>query len=215
LKSTSLRLFLLVTLCVAAGCRSQSPPDDPDAGLSVTMHVNTMTDPRDGESYPTFGISGKTWLARNLDFITPSSWCYGGDDKQCALYGRLYSREAALKACPPGWKLPTIADWIEVVTAFGGYYDLARRDSVDDPRASYTALTTGPFSAKLGGSRDPAGKFMDLEGDGMYWSSSSCGKDSVTFMVFNEHSRRIMRDCDRDEGLAQSVRCLRRATNQM
>ncbi|HUQ19627.1 MAG TPA: FISUMP domain-containing protein [Gemmatimonadaceae bacterium] len=172
------------------------------------MHVNTMTDPRDQQPYPTFGIEGKTWLARNLDFQTPGSWCYSDDEKQCALYGRLYTREAALKACPPGWKLPTITEWVELATGLGGYYDLPKRDSVDNPRASYTALMTGSFSAQLGGSRSPAGKFIDVEGDGMYWSSSTCGKDSVTFMVFNEHSKRVMRDCDGDIGWAHSVRCL-------
>jgi len=205
--------YPLLLLVLAASCRPQSPSRDRDAGLSATMHVNTMTDPRDGQSYPTFGINGKTWLARNLDYRSPSSWCYNNDDKQCALYGRLYTREAALKACPPGWKLPTIGDWIEITTALGGYYDLPTGNSVDNPRASYTALMRGTFSAKLGGSRRRDGKYIDLEGDGMYWSSSACGKDSVTFIVFNEHSRRIMRDCDLENGWAQSVRCLRTASN--
>jgi uncharacterized protein (TIGR02145 family) len=191
--------YPLLVLILALSCRSQPP-----AGV----RVNTMIDPRDGQFYPTMGTAGKTWLARNLDLVTPDSWCYG-DAKECAMYGRVYTRNAALKACPPGWRLPSDSDWIDLAKGFGGYYEFVSHDTVGDPRASYTALTTGTFAAKLGGSRDPSGKYMDLEGDGMYWTSSTCGVDSVSFIVFNERSKRVMRDCDRESGWAQSVRCLR------
>lgn len=49
---------------------------------------------------------------------------------------------------------------------------------------------------------------MDREGDGMYWSRSSCGEGRTSFIVFNEHNRRLIRDCDAPT-FAHSVRCIR------
>ena len=168
-----------------------------------------MTDPRDGQLYPTIGSSGKIWIARNLDFRTPTSWCYNDDTKMCAEYGRLYTWEEAKKVCPRGWHLPTEAEWVDIV---GSYYELASKKTVGDPVEAYTANTIGSFSATLGGSRTPAGKYIDLKGDGMYWTSTSCGSDSASMIVFNEHSKRVLRDCDGAKGWANSVRCVREVT---
>jgi hypothetical protein len=43
----------------------------------------------------------------------------------------------------------------------------------------------------------------------MYWTSTSCGTDSAAMIVFNEHSKRVLRDCDAAKGWAISVRCVR------
>jgi uncharacterized protein (TIGR02145 family) len=175
-----------------------------------------MTDKRDRQLHPTIGIPGTTWLARNSDFKTPESWCYDNDPRICAEYGRLYSWESArANACPAGWHLPSKAEWIDMIEAVGGYLELRTNQTVGDPKASYAALTTGSFNAVLGGSRTPAGKFIDRapldgDGDGMYWTSSSCGgADSVSMIVFNAHSKRILLDCDGSKGWALSVRCAR------
>jgi len=175
-----------------------------------------MTDKRDGQLYPTIGVPGTTWLAYNVGFKTPESWCYDDDPRICAEYGRLYSWESAKdNACPTGWHLPSKAEWIDMIEAVGGYLELRTNQTVGDPKASYAALTTGSFNAVLGGSRTPAGKFIDRapldgDGDGMYWTSSSCGgADSVSMIVFNAHSKRILLDCDGSKGWALSVRCAR------
>lgn len=189
----------LVTLSVI-GCRQSDPP------LDSGIRVRTMTDPRDQQLYPTIGSSGKVWLARNLDFRTPTSWCYNDDTRLCAEYGRLYTWEEAKKVCPRGWHLPTDAEWIDIV---GSYYDFPSKKTIGDPVGAYTANTIGSFGATLGGSRTPAGKYIDLKGDGMYWTSTSCGADSASMIVFNEHSKRVLRDCDGAKGWANSVRCVR------
>jgi uncharacterized protein (TIGR02145 family) len=200
-----MKIRLALAILIVAGCHPSPPP------LESGTRVNTFTDKRDAQLYPTMGIAGKLWLARNLDFTTPSSFCYD-NTPECADYGRLYLWTDAKKACPPGWHLPSEKEWLDLITAVGGYYDLPT-NTVDDPKASFAALTKGSFHAQIGGSRSAEGDFMDKGEDGLYWTSTSCGAaDSVSFIVFIAHSGRVLRDCDNSTGWAQSVRCVRDLT---
>ena len=179
----SLCVLIAVTIL---GCKSESREGE---------RVRTMTDPRDEQLYPTIGSAGKTWLARNLDFTTPTSWCRSDNHEQCAEYGRLYSWEDAKTACPAGWHLPTEDEWQEIL------------DDAGDPKQAYTTATTGSFGITMGGSRNPAGQYSDV--DGMYWTSSSCGADSAAIIVFDEDSSRVVRNCTPAPGWGLSVRCAR------
>ena len=84
---------------------------------------NTITDPRDGQIYKTVKLKdGKTWLAQNLNFdVGEGSWLYK-DPKNVEKYGRLYTWEAALKACPIGWHIPTDEEWNTMIKNYGGHY---------------------------------------------------------------------------------------------
>ena len=185
---------------------------DADREAAVAPSLQSVIDPRDGQTYPVVRLAGRSWLARNLDFKTAASWCYNNDQSQCTDFGRLYSLEAAQIACLPGWELPSEADWLVLAAAFGGHYELAERRDVGDPRASYAALLEGGssgFGARLGGSRNlETGQSIDLDEDGSYWSRSRCGAERSSMMVFNEHNRRLLRDCDAPT-FANSVRCIR------
>ena len=101
------------------------------------IDYGTMTDPRDGKTYRTVEIEGTTWMAENLNYadsvnyllLKGSSRCYGDDKEMCELYGRLYSRDAAMNnggcsyrlscqlgndtiqgICPDGWHIPTYSE---------------------------------------------------------------------------------------------------------
>lgn len=97
--------------------------------FNPNIDYGTMTDPRDGKTYRTVNVEGKTWMAENLNYAGNEigvSACFNDEDRFCELYGRLYSRDAAMNSsicafdsscslgsdtiqgiCPDGWHIPS------------------------------------------------------------------------------------------------------------
>ena len=74
---------------------------------------SSFKDARDGQTYQTVQLMGKTWMAQNLNFdLGNESWLFDDNPENGKKYGRLYSWEAANEACPAG---VAIADQLGMV----------------------------------------------------------------------------------------------------
>lgn len=80
----------------------------------------SFTDSRDKKEYKTVVIGKQEWMAENLNYETEESFCFNNQAEKCKSYGRLYTWNAAMKACPKGWHLPTQKEYNTLIDAVDG-----------------------------------------------------------------------------------------------
>jgi len=176
-----------------------------------TMKKGTFTDPRDGKEYNTVKIGGKVWMAENLAFEAPSSKYYK-DDPTYKKYGRLYDWETAIKACPPGWHLPSNEEWDKLITAVGKYktakFLKATSGWNDYNGKSGNGIGTG-FSALPGGGYSN-GSFFGVGECGGWWSASEdIGHSAYYRYIGHDDDEHVFRSSGDKKSNLFSVRYLK------
>ena len=151
-----------------------------DGGSRFNPNINygSFTDTRDGQSYRTVVIGGKTWMAENLNFETSNSWCYRNETSNCDIYGRLYTWDAAMSACPSGWRLPSDSDWTKLTNAVGRNAG-TKLKSTSGWKSRGNGNDEFGFSALPGGRRDTDGSCDDVGGNGGWWSATEVGASNA------------------------------------
>lgn len=161
--------------------------------MLIKGNNNIFTDPRDGQEYRTVELNGQRWLAQNLNYdVGEGCSFYDNDPKNGEKYGRLYTWEAAMKACPPGWRLSTDEEWREMAKLFGGCDD----DAKDEGKAAYQKLIedgSSGFSALLGGYRNTVGDFYGLGRYGGYWSATEYVPGYAWYYGFSRNTGELSR----------------------
>jgi len=138
-------------------------------------------DERDGQTYKWVRLKdGKKWMAQNLNYQMANAWCYDKEASNCAVYGRLYNWDAAMKACPKGWRLPSDEEWWAMTSYYGKAFNAEdgqeENYQYDAGKQAYESLIEGGdsgFSALFGGYRHPNGEYALLDDNGYYWSSAN------------------------------------------
>jgi uncharacterized protein (TIGR02145 family) len=123
----------------------------------------------EGKTYKTVKIGEQTWMAENLNFAANGGTCYDNDPANCDKYGRLYSWADAMAfntscnkggcasdiqphhrgICPPGWCIPSEADWGQLIDYVGG----SSKRLVKAGLATFPAggrITNGSFENRYG-----------------------------------------------------------------
>ena len=170
--------------------------DDPNGGTSSpsvggnSSGSNSSGGSCDISSYKNKKMpDGKIWMVENLNCKVAGSECYDKNESNCNTYGRLYTWEAAKKACSGGWHLPSNDEWDALVTSVGGSSTAGKHLKAKEgwnscgptgSGESYSCEDTYGFSALPGGNGSSDGLFYNAGNYGKWWSASE-GNSDITY----------------------------------
>lgn len=205
-------VFILVT--VFDSCKKK---DD-------TGSQDEFVDPRDGQSYKTVVIGTQTWFAENLNYESSNSWHYLDDAVNGNIYGRLYTWESALTACPNGWHLASDNEW-KVMEMFLGMSQEQADGNFQRSNEPFTTVgrklksisgwfedgngdNSSGFIGLPGGYRASNGGYDFLGKDGSFWTSTDYGNLMSNFRQLHYSEDWVFRsNTYKDTGY--SVRCMK------
>ena len=129
----------------------------------------TFTDSRDGHVYTTVLMpDGNWWSVEDL------VWAGSGDTGD---YGRLYTYNQAVTACPSGTHLPTATEINTMIASVGGISTAGTALKSATSWAAYSGVPTGTnqygLNIKPSGWKASAGTKIQLSGLKSYWWSST------------------------------------------
>lgn len=201
--------------------------------------AGTFTDDRDSKVYKTTTIGTQTWLAENLNYnplqnislvdSLTKSFCYGNNDDNCSIYGRLYGWNVAMAGattssvspsgvqgvCPVGWHLPSSAEWstlVDYVDDVNGTHGIGASLKADTNwTVGYGGFDEFGFAA-LGasyGSSATSATFGTLSDSGYWWTSTSYSTaSSYAYYYSMTYSSTGISDDDSYKYRLYSVRCV-------
>lgn len=118
-------------------------------------------------------VGTQTWMKFNWDGVCPGNKSYNDDASNISIYGRLYTHNQITEPdfCPPGWRIPTEADWDELLSYLGGLMvggGAMKEASTDHWTTPNTgAIDSNGFRALPGGKFDEAFSLLGL--NGIFW----------------------------------------------
>ncbi|MFK7954229.1 MAG: FISUMP domain-containing protein [Ekhidna sp.] len=170
---------LLSCLLILSGC------------VVSAQEMGEMTDSRDGKKYKIVTVDivlegdvtiKRTWMAQNLNYEVPDSFCYKNESAYCEAYGRLYTFQAAQAACPDGWHIPTIGEWNLLFNTYGGIHNAG----VALQKGGESGLNLIP-----GGFGDPGRIFKNIGISGNYWDAEKKSDNTSGLISVQKGSKEI------------------------
>ncbi len=182
----------------------------------IQVNTGSFVDNRDGKEYTWVEIGSDTWMAQNLNYQTEEgSWFYWRRE-----YGRLYTWEAAMQACPPGWILPSDWQW-RSLERFCRMQTYNRKKGFDESgEVGYKLKALSGWSNDCNGTdqyafnvlpagyRNPNGKYARPRYMSYFWTSTLDSTELAFNRGFHFASKGISRDLENTD-LGFSVRCIK------
>ncbi|MDP2301786.1 MAG: FISUMP domain-containing protein [Ignavibacteria bacterium] len=186
--------------------------------------VGTPTVTYSGKTYNTIQIGSQCWLKENLNVgtmmnggsnqtnnSTIEKYCYS--ETNCNTYGGLYQWNEAMGyvttpgaqgICPPGWHIPTFAEFQALSSIVGGNSNALK--AVGQGSGDGAGTNTSGFSALLAGYRMDTGGFGSFR-DAYFWSSSESNTaNAISLYLLNSDSDISLFNFKKSHGF--SVRCI-------
>ena len=185
------------------------PPPPPPPPTTLSIKYGSLRDNRDGKTYKTVVIGGKTWMAENLNYKKGKSWCYDKNDSNCDTYGRLYDWKTARTVCPAGFHLPSRQEWDNLVTVAGGKEVAGKKLKA---RSGWSNNGNGTdeygFSA-FGGYRNPTSgrHFGNADDIGRWWMATEYESDKAYYRSMFYYNDKVYEGSSTQD-YGYSVRCI-------
>ena len=200
-------------------------------GIDEIYDSTAIYDSRDENHYKTVLIGNKRWMAENLRFAAPGSFCYEDKDIRCRSYGRLYPWHVAMRLpadfivnpvegaileehqgiCPVGWHVPSQKEWDELVSSIAqigkGSVASAMKMREGWVRGGAPITEVSGFNAIPAGARYSDGEFMELGSSAYFWEASGGGDVGAAYWNLINSKDELMRAED-FEGTSFSLRCV-------
>lgn len=211
--------FVLLIIIVLARFLNPKKNNLSSQTSALTIRDSTLIDSRDGQHYRIRSFGKLWWMIDNLNFdsgdslyyrdvyIGKGSYCYNNDLKNAAKYGRLYDLSSAVDACPKGWRLPLIKEWIELNEKYSNcIWD--KNSSTGNYRKqlpSFEPVGSGHATAHFMSQEEYNKKganalfYSMLEKEAIYWSQEYLLKQKPYFFKFD------MERCKARKGLYQGA----------
>jgi len=173
-------------------------------------------------------------MAENLNYDIPGSRCYKDSVAYCNKYGRLYDWATAMALdsscnnttcedqvntphqgiCPPGWHIPSNADWQELVNSAGGESTAGTKlKAASDWIGVYIDTDDYKFSALPGGMCGASGSKLECVTPfgitGIWHSSNEDSKSKAYHLILVYYSGIAKIESSVGKNALVSVRCLK------
>lgn len=200
-------LISISSVMLYVGCSSS------DSSISAPEENGTLIDSRDEKKYKTVKIGDQIWMAENLNYETNDSYCYNDSIENCKKYGRLYTWEASLNACPGGWHLPTKEEVEDLLEYIGGQEIAGKMLKSTTGWAEYygengNGVDAFGFNAIPAGDRYDDSSFNYAGKYANFWSTTEDG-EYYAYSWYLSYADEEADLLDYYKGPAYSVRCLR------
>jgi len=213
IRMQELRNRMAMTILFIALCCSQSISQSPSLTNATGLPQADVITDKDGNRYLIKKMPDNNWwMTTSLKINIPGSYCYDSLKENCETYGRLYTWDAAKKACMllgDGWRLPEQEDWRQLAIYYGGVPE----DSAGSRKKAYQALLDSGisgFNALLSGGRQEDGKYARLNAHGFYWMATETDSNNAWFGNFGKGSQSLYRQKDGEKLNAFAVRCIKK-----
>ena len=205
----------------------------------LALSDTLITDGRDGKKYYITVAGDREWFRQNLAYEgeikvgdkVQTGIPYRNAEAMTDVLGLFYTHDAALNACPSGWRLPSEEDWVSLATVIS-LRDKLQGDNLFTPKKDFKGVAGGlmadtyfngtkmwefwptvkitnssRFGAAPAGYADFPSTFTGVNDYAAFWSQESAdGKGLYRYIYVDDPDFRV---AAAGETFGANVRCVR------